>query len=246
MSDTHFGFETVSEQEKAERVKDVFDTVTPGYDIMNDVMSLGMHRLWKRHAITWARIQPHHHVLDVASGTADLGLLLAERLGPQGSLVLTDINEHMLHAGRDKMINSGHVQAHYVLANAEQLPFPDHTFDRLTIAFGLRNVTRPQVALTDMLRVLKPGGLLLILELSHPKHPLLASLHRQYTLNILPHVGQCLVGAGHPYRYLGESIQKHPNQEALQKLMGEVGYTHVEHLNLSGGVVALHRGFKHT
>jgi demethylmenaquinone methyltransferase/2-methoxy-6-polyprenyl-1,4-benzoquinol methylase len=240
---THFGFQTVSEAEKARKVGAVFDSVAPNYDLMNDVMSFGVHRWWKHLAAHLAGVRGNSRVLDLAGGTGDMAARLAARLGAQGQLIVTDINRAMLSVGRDRLINEGVVDnILYVQADAERLPFPDDYFDCITLAFGLRNVTRKDQALAAMCRVLKPGGRVLILEFSKPR--LAQSIYDWYSFNILPRLGKWIAGDEASYRYLAESIRMHPDQDTLKGMMAAAGFERCDYLNLSGGIVALHRGYK--
>lgn len=242
---TDFGFERVPVAEKAQRVGEVFRSVAGKYDVMNDVMSFGIHRLWKRYALELAMIRPGQSVLDLAGGTGDLAMKISTRVGEEGLVVLADINEAMLQRGRDRLIDAGHVNnIRYVQANAEILPFPDNSFDLITIAFGLRNVTDKNRALQSMYRSLKPGGKLLILEFSKPTLPGLSHLYDFYSFQILPKLGRFIANDEASYRYLAESIRKHPDQMTLKKMMVEAGFANCDYHNLSGGIVALHRGYK--
>jgi demethylmenaquinone methyltransferase / 2-methoxy-6-polyprenyl-1,4-benzoquinol methylase len=238
---THFGFEQVTPEEKTRRVRGVFDSVAGRYDLMNDLMSWGMHRVWKRFAIAASGVRAGARVLDVAGGTADLARLFAARVGPAGSVVLTDINGAMLAAGRDRMFNEGRLMP-AVQCNAEALPFPPASFDCVSIAFGLRNVTRKGVALAEMRRVLRPGGVALILEFSRVWAPLKPA-YDWYSFNVLPRLGQAVAHDADSYRYLAESIRVHPDQQELGTMMESAGFERVEWFNLSAGVVALHRGY---
>lgn len=239
---THFGFQKVAEKEKAEKVAQVFDSVTDKYDLMNDAMSLGLHRLWKAFTVAQAAIRPGFRVLDVAGGTGDLAAEFARRAGPSGQVWLTDINESMLRAGRDKLLNQGLV-APISLCDAEKLPFPDNYFDRVTVAFGLRNMTHKDAALAEMRRVLKPGGKLLVLEFSRVWKPL-QSLYDTYSFSVLPWLGKRIAKDADSYRYLAESIRMHPDQKTLQIMMQEAGLAMVKYFNLTAGVAALHTGIK--
>jgi len=242
---THFGFEEVAWQEKAKRVRGVFDSVAPQYDLMNDLMSGGLHRLWKQFALSQTHLRPGQRALDVAGGTGDLSRGLAAQVGKQGLVVLSDINGSMLAHGRDRLIDRGLVQGvQYVQANAECLPFADNSFDCITIGFGLRNVTDKDAALRSMLRVLKPGGQLLILEFSAPTAPGLKPLYDAYSFKILPRLGELIAKDADSYRYLAESIRKHPDQETLLGMLQAAGFTNSRYHNLTGGIVALHRGYK--
>ena len=238
---THFGFEQVTPEEKTRRVRGVFDSVATRYDLMNDLMSLGMHRAWKRFAIAASGVRAGARVLDVAGGTADLARLFAARVGPTGSVVLTDINGAMLAAGRDRMLNEGKLMP-AVQCNAEALPFPAASFDCVSIAFGLRNVTRKDAALAEMRRVLRPGGVALVLEFSRVWAPLKPA-YDWYSFNVLPRLGQAVAHDADSYRYLAESIRVHPDQQELGTMMESAGFERVEWFNLSAGVVALHRGY---
>ncbi len=242
---THFGYQTVPVAEKADRVARVFDSVANNYDLMNDLMSLGVHRLWKRFAIDLAGARPGERVLDLAGGTGDLATPLAEQVGSSGLVVLADINAAMLAEGRRRLTDQGVVgNVAYVQADAEALPFPDNSFHCLTIAFGLRNVTHQDRALAAMYRVLKPGGRLLVLEFSQPTAPGLKPVYDLYSFQVLPRLGQWVAGDADSYRYLAESIRMHPDQDSLKAMMEQVGFERCEYFNLSGGIVALHRGYK--
>jgi demethylmenaquinone methyltransferase/2-methoxy-6-polyprenyl-1,4-benzoquinol methylase len=246
MSDktTHFGFKQVPEEEKVGRVREVFDSVAGSYDLMNDVMSFGIHRIWKRIAVDMAAIRPGQHVLDLAGGTGDLSRLMAARTGKQGLVVLSDINAAMIREGRSRLLDHGVAgNVCFVQANAEQLPFPDNRFDCITIAFGLRNVTHKQAALEAMYHTLKPGGRLLILEFSRP-HRALKPAYDFYSFNILPRFGKLIARDADSYRYLAESIRMHPDQQALKGMMEAAGFEDCDFHNLTGGIVAIHRGYK--
>ena len=246
MSDktTHFGFQQVPEEEKAQRVRGVFDSVASDYDLMNDVMSLGIHRLWKRLAIEMAELRPGQRVLDLAGGTGDLVMLMAPKVGPQGNVVLSDINSTMIRTGRTRLLDKGIAgNVEYVQADAEHLPFAGDSFDCITIAFGLRNVTRKQAALDAMYRALKPGGRVLILEFSQPA-AMLRPAYDFYSFSILPRLGQLIAGDAASYRYLAESIRMHPNQQALLAMLEVAGFESCDYHNLTGGIVAIHRGYK--
>jgi demethylmenaquinone methyltransferase/2-methoxy-6-polyprenyl-1,4-benzoquinol methylase len=242
---THFGYQTVNAGEKAGRVAEVFHSVAGKYDLMNDLMSFGVHRLWKRFTIDRSGVRSGQRVLDLAGGTGDLAKAFARRVGPSGEVVLADINQSMLEVGRDKLDNLGVVgNIKYVQANAESLPFPSNHFDAITIAFGLRNVTDKDAALASMFRVLKPGGRLLVLEFSKPTTPGLGKIYDTYSFTALPVMGKLVAGDSESYRYLAESIRMHPDQETLKGMMEAVGFERCEYFNLTGGIVALHRGFK--
>ncbi len=238
---TYFGFEQVSPDEKARRVRGVFESVATRYDLMNDLMSAGLHRLWKRFTIAASGVRAGQRVLDIAGGTADLAQLFADRVGPSGQVVLTDINGAMLSAGRDRLLNEGHVLP-AVQCDAEALPFPERSFHCASIGFGLRNVTHKEKALSEMRRVLKPGGVALILEFSQVWKPLKPA-YDWYSFNVLPRLGKLVVGDDASYRYLAESIRVHPDQAALKAMMEGAGFERVEWFNLAAGVVALHRGY---
>lgn len=243
---THFGYQEVSTSDKATRVAGVFDSVVDRYDLMNDLLSLGIHRFWKRFAIGLVAVKPGQRALDLAGGTGDLASRLAQAVGSGGQVVLADINFSMLEAGRKRLTDSGIVgNIAYVQADAEQLPFPDNSFDCITIAFGLRNVTYKDKALEAMYRVLKPGGCLLILEFSHPQAPGLKPLYDLYSFKVMPLVGKLVVNDADSYRYLAESIRMHPDQESLLAMMTQAGFEQCKYFNLSGGIVAAHRGYKY-
>ncbi|WP_018867569.1 MULTISPECIES: bifunctional demethylmenaquinone methyltransferase/2-methoxy-6-polyprenyl-1,4-benzoquinol methylase UbiE [unclassified Thioalkalivibrio] len=241
---THFGYQTVPESEKASRVGEVFHSVASRYDVMNDLMSMGIHRIWKRYTLERTGVRPGMKILDLAGGTGDLAGAFAPRVGPKGQIVVCDINASMLEAGRDRMLDEGHVgNLDFVQADAEQLPYPDDYFDRVTIAFGLRNVTRKERALAEMRRVIKPGGRVLVLEFSQPMAPL-RPLYDVYSFKMLPLMGKLVANDADSYRYLAESIRMHPDQETLAGMMRDAGLERVEYDNLTGGIVALHRGTK--
>ena len=241
-STTHFGYQQVAEDEKATRVRGVFDSVASRYDVMNDLMSGGLHRVWKAFTIALSGVRPGQRVLDVAAGTGDLSRAFARKVGPTGLVVMSDINGSMLQAGRDRLIDSG-VLVPTVLCDAEKLPFPDAQFDLVSVAFGLRNMTHKDAALRDMQRVLKPGGKLLVLEFSKPWAPLRGA-YDLYSFQVLPRLGKMVAGDPQSYQYLAESIRMHPDQETLAGLMREAGFGHVDWHNLTAGVVALHIGQK--
>ncbi len=243
--ETHFGFQKVPVHEKVQKVKAVFDSVAPNYDLMNDLMSLGIHRLWKQFTINLAAVQKGWKILDVAGGTGDLTSAFAQQVGESGEVVLADINAEMLNVGRDRLINEGIVgNVHCVQADAENLPFEDDHFNLITIAFGLRNVTNKDNALASMFRVLKPGGRLFVLEFSQVHFPPLKALYDVYSFQILPFLGKMVANDEESYRYLAESIRMHPDQETLKQMMEEVGFERCEYFNLTGGIVALHCGYK--
>jgi demethylmenaquinone methyltransferase/2-methoxy-6-polyprenyl-1,4-benzoquinol methylase len=242
MSETHFGFATVDEQAKAGRVRGVFDSVARKYDVMNDLMSLGLHRAWKAYAVAVAHVRPGDFVLDVAGGTGDLARAFASRVGGRGLVVLSDVNESMLQHGRDRLLDDG-VIVPALLCDAESLPFAGGSFDLVSVAFGLRNMTHKERALAEMARVLKPGGRLLVLEFSKVVAPL-AKAYDWYSFNILPRIGRLVAGDAESYRYLAESIRVHPDQKTLKAMMKTAGFGHVDVHNLSAGVVALHVGIK--
>ena len=242
---THFGFNTVDRNDKAGLVAGVFHSVASRYDLMNDLMSGGIHRVWKRFTIELSGVRRGHRVLDIAGGTGDLAAKFSKLGGPAGQVVLADINSSMLEVGREKLTDKGIVaNIDYVQANAECLPFPDDYFDCLTIAFGLRNVTDKDAALRSMHRVLKPGGRCLVLEFSKPQSELLSKVYDQYSFSILPRMGQLVAGDSESYRYLAESIRMHPDQETLKGMMDEAGFANASYYNMTGGIVAVHRGIK--
>ena len=242
---THFGYKTVNAADKAGMVAGVFHSVAAKYDLMNDLMSGGVHRLWKRFTIELSGVRPGQRVLDIAGGTGDLTAKFSRIVGREGRVVLADINDSMLKVGRDKLIDHGVAgNVDYVQANAECLPFPDNHFDCVSIAFGLRNVTDKDAALRSMLRVLKPGGRLLILEFSKPRSAALGKLYDTYSFTALPLLGKLIAGDADSYRYLAESIRMHPDQQTLQGMMESAGFARCEYFNMTGGIVALHRGIK--
>ena len=241
-NDTHFGFQQVPEGEKSARVREVFKSVAPSYDVMNDLMSGGMHRLWKRFTIDLANVKPGEKVLDVASGSGDLAMAFAKLVGARGEVWQTDINEAMLKVGRDRLINAG-LTLPAALCDAEKLPFASESFDLVSVAFGLRNMTHKDVALAEMTRVLKPGGRLLVLEFSKV-HTTLSKVYDAYSFNVLPLLGKYVAHDETSYRYLAESIRMHPDQETLKGLMETAGLQRVEFFNLAAGIVACHRGVK--
>ncbi|HET7650946.1 MAG TPA: bifunctional demethylmenaquinone methyltransferase/2-methoxy-6-polyprenyl-1,4-benzoquinol methylase UbiE [Gammaproteobacteria bacterium] len=242
---THFGYQEVPVGEKARRVAGVFSSVADNYDLMNDLMSFGIHRLWKRFTLAQTGLRPGQVALDIAGGTGDLARGLAAQVGETGKVVLADINAAMLAHGRDKLIDRGVTgNLEFVQADAECLPFPDRYFDCITIGFGLRNVTRKDAALASMYRVLKPGGRLLVLEFSKPVAPLLRGVYDQYSFKVLPALGKFVAKDEASYRYLAESIRMHPDQETLKQMMEAAGFERCSYFNLSGGIVALHRGYR--
>lgn len=242
---THFGYQTVDRKAKAGLVAGVFHSVAAKYDLMNDLMSAGVHRIWKRFTIELSGVRPGNRVLDLAGGTGDLAAKFSKLVGPEGQVVLADINESMLRIGRDKLTDLGLVgNLQYTQANAEALPFPDNHFDCITIAFGLRNVTDKDAALRSMLRVLKPGGRLLVLEFSKPQHELLGKAYDTYSFKVLPTMGKLVANDAESYRYLAESIRMHPDQETLKEMMEDAGFARCEFYNMTGGIVAVHKGLK--
>jgi len=248
MSDktTHFGYQTVDKEQKASMVADVFHSVADQYDLMNDLMSMGIHRLWKRYAIALSGVRPGQKVLDLAGGTGDLTALMAEKVGPEGKIVLSDINRSMMKVGRERMVDKGLVgNIEYVQANAESLPFPKGEFDLVTMAFGLRNVTDKAKALRSIQSVIKPGGRLLVLEFSKPLSNTLNKIYDTYSFNILPKLGEIIANDSDSYQYLAESIRMHPDQDTLKDMILEAGFDHCDVHNLTGGIVALHRGFNY-
>ena len=242
---THFGFKTVAKEDKQKLVANVFHSVAGKYDLMNDLLSFGIHRLWKRFTIDCSGVRKGQKVLDLAGGTGDFTAKFSRLVGQSGEVVLADINGSMLQVGREKLRNLGVVgNVNYVQANAEALPFPDNTFDCVIISFGLRNVTDKDKALRSMYRVLKPGGRLLVLEFSKPILDPLSKAYNFYSFNILPKIGEMVVNDGESYRYLAESIRMHPAQEPLKEMMLQAGFEEVSYYNLTAGIVALHRGYK--
>ena len=242
MTRTHFGFQSVDAQDKAGRVRDVFDSVAPKYDVMNDLMSLGLHRVWKAYTVLVANVKQGHYVLDIAGGTGDLALAFAPKVGIGGCVVHTDINESMLREGRNRLLDAG-VNLPTLVCDAEHLPFPDEYFDVVTVAFGLRNMTNKEDALREMNRVLKPGGKLLVLEFSKVAKPL-EKIYDWYSFKVLPRLGKMIANDDSSYQYLAESIRMHPDQEELKTLMKKGGFGHVDYHNMTGGVSALHVGIK--
>lgn len=242
MSKTHFGFTEVEESEKARKVAEVFDSVASRYDLMNDLMSAGMHRAWKHFTLNVAAVRPGNRVLDLASGSGDLARGFARRVGPGGVVIMTDINFQMLSRGRDRLLDAGHVLP-TVQCDAERLPFPDNHFDCVSVAFGLRNMTHKDAALAEMHRVLKPGGRALVLEFSKVWAPL-QPLYDAYSFKVIPKIGRWIADDEASYQYLAESIRMHPGQQELKSMMSRAGFDEVDWFNLSAGVVALHRGYK--
>ena len=242
---THFGYKEVESESKADMVAGVFHSVASRYDLMNDLMSAGVHRIWKRFTIELSGIRKGNSVLDIAGGTGDLAARFAELVGPEGRVVLADINGAMLEVGRDKLLDNGRLaNIEFVQADAQDLPFPDNSFDCVTIAFGLRNVTDKDIALRSMLRVLKPGGRLLVLEFSKPGNSLLSKAYDTYSFKILPMMGKLVANDSESYQYLAESIRMHPDQQTLKDMMEDAGFGRCEYHNMTGGIVALHRGVK--
>ncbi|MDD1622303.1 MAG: bifunctional demethylmenaquinone methyltransferase/2-methoxy-6-polyprenyl-1,4-benzoquinol methylase UbiE [Methylococcaceae bacterium] len=242
---THFGFKQVPKQEKFALVRGVFDSVASQYDVMNDLMSLGIHRIWKRVAVQLANVREGDQVLDLAGGTGDLTTLFEKRVGKKGEVVLADINSEMLRTGRDRLINRGLTgNIRYAQVNAECLPFADNTFDCVCIGFGLRNVTDKDAALRSMYRVLKPGGRVIVLEFSHPTDPITEKVYDFYSFNLLPKIGAIVAKDEDSYRYLAESIRMHPKQDELKRMMEDAGLERCEYFNMTQGIVAVHRGYK--
>lgn len=242
---THFGYREVDREEKAGMVAEVFDSVASRYDVMNDLMSAGVHRLWKRFTLELSGVRRGNRVLDIAGGTGDLAAKFAPMVGADGEVVLADINASMLSVGRDRLIDRGTPgNLYFVQADAQYLPFPDDYFDCITIAFGLRNVTDKDLALRSMLRILKPGGRLLVLEFSKPQNPLLSRAYDAYSFGLIPFMGRLVTGDSESYQYLAESIRMHPDQETLRQMMEDAGFTRCDFNNMTGGVVAVHRGVK--
>ncbi len=242
MTQTHFGFQQIPEEQKMKKVAEVFHSVAAKYDVMNDLMSAGLHRLWKAFTVGQAGIRPGFKVLDIAAGTGDLTRAFAKRAGPTGEVWHTDINESMLRVGRDRLIDTG-LLLPTLICNAEKLPFPDNYFDRVSVAFGLRNMTHKDAALAEMCRVLKPGGKLLVLEFSKVT-PALQKPYDLYSFKVLPWLGKQIANDAESYRYLAESIRMHPDQETLKQMLRDAGLEHVDYFNLTGGVAALHVGVK--
>jgi demethylmenaquinone methyltransferase/2-methoxy-6-polyprenyl-1,4-benzoquinol methylase len=242
---THFGYKEVPEDEKVRMVGGVFHSVASRYDLMNDLMSGGIHRIWKRVAIELSGVRPGQQILDVAGGTGDLTSRFSREVGPTGKVVLSDINSSMLGTGRDRLLDEGVCgNVEFVLADAEALPFRESSFDCVTIAFGLRNVTHKERALASMLRVLKPGGRLLVLEFSKPTSEFLGKLYDAYSFGVIPKIGRLIAGDEDSYRYLAESIRMHPDQDTLRDMMEDAGFERCDYHNMTGGIVAIHRGFR--
>jgi demethylmenaquinone methyltransferase/2-methoxy-6-polyprenyl-1,4-benzoquinol methylase len=242
---THFGYQDVPVSEKAGRVREVFDSVANKYDLMNDLMSFGIHRLWKRQTIELSGVRKGHRVLDLAAGTGDLSARFSGLVGDQGEVIFSDINASMLLVGRERMEDRGRVgNLHYVQADAQHLPFPENHFDCVTIGFGLRNVTDKQLALNAIFRTLKPGGRLLVLEFSKPTNKALEKVYDLYSFSLLPKIGKLVTDDEESYRYLAESIRMHPDQETLKAMLEHAGFERSDYFNLTGGVVAIHRGYK--
>ncbi|MBV1932968.1 MAG: bifunctional demethylmenaquinone methyltransferase/2-methoxy-6-polyprenyl-1,4-benzoquinol methylase UbiE [Porticoccaceae bacterium] len=242
---TDFGYQQVPVDDKVDKVADVFHSVAAKYDIMNDLMSAGVHRIWKRFTIELSGVRKGHKVLDIAGGTGDLALKFCKLVGDEGKVILADINASMLAVGRDRLTDKGTLDnIDFIQADAQYLPFADDSFDCITIAFGLRNVTDKDMALASMLRVLKPGGRLLVLEFSKPRNPLLSKLYDTYSFQVLPRMGKLITNDADSYQYLAESIRMHPDQETLKSMMSSAGFEHCSYHDLSGGIVALHRGVK--
>lgn len=242
---THFGYQKVPVTEKAKKVAAVFHSVAQKYDLMNDLMSAGVHRLWKKFTIELSALKPGQCILDLAAGTGDLAAQMAPIVGKNGKVILADINESMLQIGRERLENKGIFEnVEYIITDAEQLAFPDNTFDCITIAFGLRNVTNKQAALESMYRVLKPGGKLLILEFSKPRSNILQKIYDAYSFSVMPMLGKLVAKDSASYQYLAESIRKHPDQEALKLMLQQANYENCDYHNLAGGIVAVHQGYK--
>ena len=244
-NNTHFGYQQVAATDKNQLVRSVFDSVAPSYDLMNDLMSLGLHRFWKRFAIELSGVRRGQHILDVASGTGDLAARFAKLVGPHGRVILSDINADMLTLGRDRLLDLGFSSnLNFIQANAEALPFPHNSFDCITIGFGLRNVTHIDLALKSMFDCLKPGGRLLVLEFSKPTSNWFSKVYDAYSFSVLPTLGGLIAKDKDSYQYLAESIRMHPNQETLKGMISDAGFRRCDYHNLTGGIVAVHRGFK--
>lgn len=243
---THFGFKQVPVEEKAKKVGEVFHSVAGQYDVMNDLMSFGIHRIWKRVTRELSGLRVGHEVLDLAGGTGDLSMLFSDVVGSTGTVILSDINESMLLVGRDRLIDKGYLQnVQFALLNGEQLPFRDNQFDLISIGFGLRNFTDKEKALKAIYQCLKPGGRLLVLEFSKPVNPLLEKIYDAYSFSIIPKIGKLVADDAESYQYLAESIRKHPDQETLKAMMIAAGFEDCDYFNMTGGIVAVHRGFKY-
>jgi len=242
MSTTHFGFQSVDEAEKARHVRDVFDSVAPKYDVMNDLMSAGLHRAWKAYTVLVANLKEGDRALDIAGGTGDLAMAFSKKVGKSGQVVHTDINEAMLSTGRNRLLDAG-IALPTLVCDAEKLPFADNSFDLVSVAFGLRNMTHKDLALAEMHRVLKPRGRLLVLEFSRVAAPL-EKVYDWYSFKVLPRLGKLVAGDASSYQYLAESIRMHPDQETLKAMMHKGGFGHVDYHNLTGGIAALHVGIK--
>lgn len=243
---THFGFQEVDENQKQNLVADVFKSVAGNYDVMNDAMSMGLHRAWKWFAVAQSGVHAGDEVLDLAAGSGDLSLKFAAKVGPQGRVIVTDINPAMLEQGRRRLTDAGIAgNVDYCLVNAEQLPFDDNQFDCISISFGLRNVTHKEVALREMQRCLKPGGRVLVLEFSHPTNPTFSRLYDAYSFNVIPKLGELISNDRDSYQYLVESIRRHPGQDELKQMMLDAGFDRVRYHNLTGGIVALHIAYKY-
>jgi len=243
---THFGFQEVLVEEKARKVGQVFHSVAAQYDVMNDLMSFGIHRIWKRITRELSGLRAGQEVLDLAGGTGDLSMLFADAVGDSGRVILSDINESMLSVGRDRLIDKGYLQnIQFAILNGEQLPFRENKFDLISIGFGLRNFTDKEKALKAIYKCLKPGGRLLVLEFSKPVSPVLAKIYDAYSFSVIPKIGKLVADDAESYQYLAESIRKHPDQETLKLMMVEAGFEDCEYFNMTGGIVAVHRGFKY-
>ena len=241
---TSFGFRNIDEKKKTKKVKEVFDTVSSNYDLMNDLLSFGVHRLWKRVAVNKCNLRPHHKILDLAGGTGDMVKLMSPKINEKGMLVLSDINQKMLHFGRDKLIDEGLTNVLTIQLDAQNLPFKENSFDVISIAFGLRNIANKKKSLRSALYCLKPGGLISILEFSRPTNENIREIYDLYSYEVIPKLGEIVAKSDESYRYLAESIRMHPNQGELIDLMKESGYTYCEYENLSNGIVSIHQGIK--